>query len=205
MKQEEVKEKTEGKSLRQWEREAAVKYDKGWRDKKGNWRTKRENRGARTWKAFMCSVIELEIALYSNLTVNFYPLPTAHLLPLSFSVSTLSLSHPSLPAFFPSLVSLCTWKRQACLVPLYEYLSLASRLLFMPGLWRAHPPVLVFFSYSFFTWTLCPPPCILISATHLFINIPTLYLLWSSFPDSLSYILPFFSFYHISMAACVLG
>lgn len=34
MKREEVKEKTEGKSLRQREREAAVKDDKGWRDKK---------------------------------------------------------------------------------------------------------------------------------------------------------------------------
>lgn len=41
MKQMKVKEKTEGKSLSQGERDAAVKDDKGWRDKKTEGRRER--------------------------------------------------------------------------------------------------------------------------------------------------------------------
>lgn len=103
MKQEGVKEKTEGKSLRQREREAAVIDDKGWRDKK-NWRIKRKNRGTRTWKAqaFMCSVIELEIALYSNLTANFYCPPHFSFTGfIAFSLIFLSSLPPCLPLMFP--------------------------------------------------------------------------------------------------------
>lgn len=96
-----------------------------------------------TWyaQAFMCSVIELEIALYFNLTANFYS-PSRFSFTAFISCSLISLS--SLPS---SLVSLCTWKRQACLVAGYEYSSPASLLLFVPGLLRAcpliYPPLLL--------------------------------------------------------------
>lgn len=179
---------------------------------------KRKNRGTRTRKAlaFMCSVIELEIALYSNLMANFYS-PPLHSF-TAFTAFSLIFVSP-LPLSLPcSLVSLCTWKRQACLVPGYEYLSPVYLLQFMPGFLRARPLVCLLFSSPSQPFV-CPSPtpwliiCLLIPTRCILYDpllLPDCTLFpfpwfWSSLHGSVCFLVilkPFF-FRHRCLYVCI--
>lgn len=121
----------------------------------------------------MCSVIELEIALYSNLTANFYSPPhfsfTAF---IAFSLISLSSLPPCLPLMFPCAheSDRPVWSRVMNIKVLLLYFCLCKAF-------RGHVHSFFFLLLLQPQPLLCPPPCTLTPANHLFINAHTLYLI----------------------------